>query len=296
MQRYLFSFISIILSLILSASAVIADDSVGVLPGALSVSPGGGATYQIPVQVPPGINGVQPEVALTYNSQAGNGLLGIGWSLSASSAITRCATTLEQDGLVDGVDFDSNDRFCFNGARLVLVSGIQGGAESVYKTESDSQIKVIARQSSGIGPAYFEVFKPNGMVEVYGYTADSKVYQNGSYNIAEWRLSLEQDRSGNKASYTYIVDSVQYTHYLSKIDYNGYSIEFVYEARSDISSGFIAPNTKLAMDKRLSSVLVKAGATLTFKYVIGYSSNTVSTVSSISQCSNLMPALKPILR
>ena len=65
-----------------------ADDSVGALAGGLSVMPSGGASYSVPISLPPGINGVQPEVALSYNSQAGNGLLGMGWNFSASGAIT----------------------------------------------------------------------------------------------------------------------------------------------------------------------------------------------------------------
>ena len=164
----------------------------------------------------------------------------------------RCPANLEQDGFIDGVDFDSNDRFCLNGSRLVLVSGIYGGAESVYKTEVDSKVKVIARQSSGSGPAFFDVYYPNGLIETYGYTNDSKIFQSNSYNIAAWHLSFEQDRSGNRVTYTYTQDTIAKTHLLSRIAYNGYSVEFVYELRGDTSSGYVAPNTLLAEQHRLT--------------------------------------------
>ncbi|MCG3113558.1 MAG: hypothetical protein MCM46_17255 [Candidatus Manganitrophus sp. SB1] len=41
----------------------------------------GAFTYSIPIEVPPGRHGLTPQIALTYNSSAGNGFLGVGWDL-----------------------------------------------------------------------------------------------------------------------------------------------------------------------------------------------------------------------
>ena len=63
-----------------------------------------------------------PTLSLNYNSQSGNGPLGVGWSLGGLSAITRCPATYAQDGFKGGINYDGNDRFCLDGQRLVLAA------------------------------------------------------------------------------------------------------------------------------------------------------------------------------
>ncbi|MDD5355895.1 MAG: SpvB/TcaC N-terminal domain-containing protein, partial [Candidatus Omnitrophica bacterium] len=41
----------------------------------------GALTYSVPISVPAGRKGIQPNVVLVYSSQSGNGILGMGWSL-----------------------------------------------------------------------------------------------------------------------------------------------------------------------------------------------------------------------
>ncbi|SSC10242.1 hypothetical protein BPUTEOSOX_14, partial [thiotrophic endosymbiont of Bathymodiolus puteoserpentis (Logatchev)] len=54
---------------------------VGSTAGALSVEQGA-VNYSIPITMPPGISGMKPELSINYNSNSGNGLLGIGFGLS----------------------------------------------------------------------------------------------------------------------------------------------------------------------------------------------------------------------
>ena len=96
---------------------------VGVTEGQLSVSLTGGATYNIPIALPPGINGVVPQVSLSYNSQGGNGLAGYGWNIAGVSVITRIPATKFHDNTIDAVDFNSLDRFALDGQRLIVKNG-----------------------------------------------------------------------------------------------------------------------------------------------------------------------------
>ena len=133
---------------ILPASAITptgTSTEVGITEGQLSVSLTGGASYSIPIAMSPGINGVVPQVSLTYNSQGGNGVAGYGWNISGVSAITRIPSTKFHDGTIDAVDFDNLDRFALDGQRLMLKTGTYGGNGAEYETENFSNIKIIVQ-------------------------------------------------------------------------------------------------------------------------------------------------------
>jgi Salmonella virulence plasmid 65kDa B protein len=78
-------------------------------PSTFSVTPQGAAAYQVPIQVPPGIAGVAPKLAFGYGSQGGNGIMGVGWSLSGLSSIMRCPQTIAQDGTHGTVSFAATE-------------------------------------------------------------------------------------------------------------------------------------------------------------------------------------------
>src|SRR5438477_4742885 len=123
------SFALLAFSLIASAHAT---DLVGATAGELGVSPSGSASYSIPIAVPPGTTGLQPKITLQYDSLAGNGPAGMGWSVGGLATITRCPTSINIDGTGPGapgvhpVSYDSLDKFCLNGERLVPVVGVYG--------------------------------------------------------------------------------------------------------------------------------------------------------------------------
>lgn len=138
-----------------TSAAPLATDSVGYIAGELNVS-GGSAGYSIPIAVPPGVAGMEPLLSLNYNSQSGNGLLGIGWNLSGISLVHRCGSTLVQDGKNRQVKLGSSDNYCIDGKRLIPVNGTNGADGTEYRTEVEGFSKVISYGSAGNGPAWFK--------------------------------------------------------------------------------------------------------------------------------------------
>ena len=118
----------------ISLPTTLASD-VGAISGEFQVS-NGSANYIVPIEVPPVImSGMQPSLYLNYSSGGDNGPLGMGWGLGGLSSVTRFGRTIEQDGFVNGVDLDGDDKFCLEGERLVAINGAYGANGTEYRTE-----------------------------------------------------------------------------------------------------------------------------------------------------------------
>jgi RHS repeat-associated protein len=151
----------------------------GRIDGSFAVTDNGQATYRIPLWVPSGRNGVQPNLALAYNSDGGDGLVGQGWHLDGFSRIERCPRDYARDRNRQAIKFDDGDALCLDGERLVVVSGDYFHNGSEYRTENDKYIKIVQvgydpngtyLTNSPKGPGGFEVYLPDGTRRSYGYT------------------------------------------------------------------------------------------------------------------------------
>jgi RHS repeat-associated protein len=184
------------------ADAPLAQGWVGLMPGKAGTD-GGAASYQVEIEVPPGRAGMQPAMALTYGSRNGNGVAGVGWSLSAGGRIYRCPRTWENDGGNGPVRLSPTDRLCMDGQRLVLVNGTQyGAAGSEYRTEVESFAR-ITLQGGGMGSSssYFTVEQKSGRVSVYS----AEPQEAGvSTPVAAWNLAVEYDQQDNCIQYSYM--------------------------------------------------------------------------------------------
>lgn len=188
------------------------DAGVGTLAGSASTD-GGSARYQISIQAPPGRAGMAPAVSLNYSSNGGNGLGGMGMSLSASSSIARCARTMAQDGTPRAVAYDANDALCLDGQRLVLEAGTYGQTNAEYRTEIDTYAR-IKQYGSLAGDACFTVEAKGGRVSNYGTlvsgqscadaTEKGRVARLFDPGLADtWLIVKTADRVGNAMSYWY---------------------------------------------------------------------------------------------
>jgi RHS repeat-associated protein len=278
-------------------------DSVGVISGQFRVNEGGAATYTIPVTVAPGTAGVTPQLALAYSSHTGNGLLGKGWSLEGLGAISRCRQTLMQDRKALPISWNQDDRFCLNGARLLLVSGEYGEPESEYKTEVDSFVKVTAKGGTAGKPDYFLMEARDGSVTRFGGAGDdsseTKVYDSDgdvqTDKVLNWNISQFEDSVGNAIKFFY--SASRNYHRVAQIDYAfgaattaGASVVFEYEDRRDPTHSFIA-GYRLSNTVRLKRIIAKDGSKEIRRYVLNYANvsssvaaSTLSRVMSVEEC------------
>lgn len=235
----------------------------GVPSGQFSVQPTGSSQYAIQISLPPGNEEATPPLDIVYNSSGSNGLMGIGWSLNGLSAITRTGATVPEDGFRGGVNYDGNDRFAFNGQRLMNTAG--NGATyftpgASYYTEIQSWSKIVANGNAGSGPASFTVYLKNGSVVQYGSGNGSQVpaqgaaFSSGSLqgSISQWLVNKATTSAGNTITYGYTTsprniqgqpmngsskDGTAYPAYIAYGSNNGSAnnrlVAFLYEPRLD---------------------------------------------------------------
>ena len=108
------------------------NPAVGKLVGQASTS-GGAASYNIPIVVPPGRRGMQPDLALADAA----GPVMEWWmvrSFSGLSAITRLSSHISDAGRRRrAVALGAGDKLCLDGQRLVATAGTYGQFGAVYQ-------------------------------------------------------------------------------------------------------------------------------------------------------------------
>ena len=203
----MFGVIAVFLGLIVSLPA---RADMGRTAGSWGVSPSGAANYSIPIWVQPGPKNMQPSLAFTYNSQGGNGTMGVGWGLSGFSSIDRCPWTEAEDGKAISVNVSATDRFCLDGNKLRITSGPlanYGATGAVYQTEIANFSRVTSVGTAGSGPQSFLVHTKAGLILEYGSTEDSRVLLGLSTTVYRWLLNKVSDREGNSYVITYTTDN-----------------------------------------------------------------------------------------
>jgi RHS repeat-associated protein len=241
---------------------------VGATNGVFSVDPTGGASYTIPIEVLPGVNGLTPGISLAYTSNSNAGTAGFGWNISGLSTIGRGPQTIYNDGAAKGIELNSNDRFFIDGQRLVNTSSSYGSADAQYQTENDIFTRVTPQSTDGNGPSWFKAETKAGLFYEYGNTPESKQIIDGYQQILNWYVSKITDQYGNQISFKYLQDHSLI--YPEEISYGPNKILFSYKSRSDKNISYFNGAT-IEQWLLLDKITVSYNSTVVKTYELKYS-------------------------
>ena len=228
----------------------------------------GTATTSIPIEVPPGRGGMQPNLSIVYSSANGNGWLGTGWKL--------------EKGVIDrqsknGVNYNGNDYvFRLSGINVDLVE-----KDGYYWSKFEGSFtRVEKRTDSSDGRPYFLATDKTGKTFRFGESPATRVADpNNANKIFRWCLDRVEDTNGNYMTINYTLDQNQA--YIDTIHYTGNvntgfpttnTVKFHLEDRPD-DTPFYAPEFPVTTAKRLKTVELRSNNNLVGVYKLQYDQN-----------------------
>jgi RHS repeat-associated protein len=269
----------------------------------------GDARLSYPIEIPQGRQGMQPQLAISYNSGGGNGWLGLGWDLSVPSI------SIETRWGVPRYDAaKETETYLLNGEMLTPVAhrGILQNrtAEKIFHTRVEGQFRKIIRHGSTPANYWWEVIDKNGTKNYYGATGTSQdagtiltalTPQGAVKGVFKWALKETVDNNGNSVTYQYqrVTNHVipggttaGQQLYVQSINYTGhngapgaYTVSFIRETgRPDITTDARGGFKQVTAD-RLKTIEVKYQTQTVRSYVLNYAIGAFekSLLSSIAQ-------------
>ncbi len=207
----------------------------------------GSASFSYPIPIPSGRKGMQPNIAIQYNSSGGNGWMGLGFDLSlpAINVETRWGVPLYSHNL-------ETESYSVSGEQmlpLVYRSNYEprSTGDKEFFPRVEGAFKKTIRHGNAPDNYWWEVIDKSGTISYYGKRHDadevdsSAVLTDYQGNIAHWALTETVDLNGNNVKYFYVIEEhsgVANTDlgtqiYIDKIHYAGnenelgkYRIEF----------------------------------------------------------------------
>ncbi|HEY0603173.1 MAG TPA: SpvB/TcaC N-terminal domain-containing protein, partial [Herpetosiphonaceae bacterium] len=168
----------------------------------------GDVRLSVPIEVPPGRSGMQPNLSVAYNSANGNGWLGLGWDLQlpAITIDTRWGVPRYDAAL-------ETETYLLNGEQLTPVAH-RGefqprSDEKIFHTRVEGAFDQIIRHGSQPSSYWWEVVAKDRTRFFYGGTPEVNAPTTGatladdSGNIFRWALQETRDLNGNSIAYTY---------------------------------------------------------------------------------------------
>ena len=169
----------------------------------------GSAVLDFPFKLPPGRQGMTPQLGLTYNSDGGNSWLGLGWNLDAPSIEVETRWGVPRYSSVN-----ETETYLLDGQQLAPVAhrGQLKPRESErrFYMRVETGFQEIIRHGNNPSNYWWEVTGTDGLKTFYGGLPDqgvqsSAVLTDPNGNIALWGVTRQQDRNGNTIDYTHEV-------------------------------------------------------------------------------------------
>ncbi|MBO7465682.1 MAG: hypothetical protein J6T56_07535, partial [Bacteroidales bacterium] len=174
----------------------------------------GTANLSYPITVPAGRGGLQPNLNISYSSEAGNGLLGMGWDMQLP------AITVDSKWGVPRYDDDyETECYSYNGQELLPSPhylaqwenrNLNANSTKVFHPRTEGSFEKIERHGNS-PKRYFWVVTDKGGTKYYYGTYDgntvatSVLLKDGKGNIGHWPLCRVEDLDGNFMTYHYTV-------------------------------------------------------------------------------------------
>jgi RHS repeat-associated protein len=170
----------------------------------------GTGNLSIPITVPNGRNGFQPQLALLYSSGNGNGRFGLGWDLGIPGITRKTSRGVPRYR-------DEADTFILSGSEDLVPAGIVDGAPSYRPRTEGLFARIVHRRVAATGEDYWEVTNTSGLTSRYGSARSAAADVNwrdpavaadpgDPSRIFAWYLSETRDLCGNVIVYRYDVD------------------------------------------------------------------------------------------
>jgi RHS repeat-associated protein len=165
----------------------------------------GTGNFTVPIALPPGRGGFEPELNLVYSSGSGTGAFGLGWSLSVPGVSRKTSSGVPRYD-------DGRDVFVLSGAEDLVPIEVQE-TRTRYQPRTEGLFARVLHHRSPDSD-YWEVRSKNGFVSRYGTeaavgTAPAVISDptDGSHVFA-WKLTETRDPFGNRILYEYDRDLV----------------------------------------------------------------------------------------
>ncbi len=221
----------------------------------------GALTQRIKLDIPPGRNGLQPDLALEYNSQnTEDGIVGYGWRVSIPY-IQRLNKTGSQ--------------------AIYNIPTFTSSLEGELATTSASTTLFRARVDDGSFNSYnfsdnsWAVYDKKGTRYLYGATSQAQQSATTSSSLVyRWMLEEIRDTNNNYVKFTYTKDGNQI--YPSQVIYTGngttdgpLTVDFTTASRPDPIVDY-RPGFRTVTYNRISQITAKVSGTMVRQYALGY--------------------------